>query len=216
MPKLRGLIGCECSGVVREAFRARGWDAWSVDIKPSETRSSYHIQDDLFSWHMDEHWDLFIGHPPCTYLSSAGLHWMNHPKHKRRKEYQKEGIEFFLKCFNVNIRHVAIENPRGAMSREFQAPTQYICPTQFGHKEPKKTGLWLKNLPKLVPTCFIDKETFGRTPSGRFLTWMDKIPIRENRQAYRSRTFQGIADAMADQWGCFIENEALKRKVTLC
>jgi len=216
MRRLRALMGCECSGVVRDAFRARGWDAWSVDIKPSETRSPYHIQDDLFSWHMQEQWDLFIAHPPCTYLSSAGLHWMHHPKHKNRKQKQEEGYKFFMQCveFAKSVPFATLENPKGALSSLYEKPTQYICPTEFGHKEPKMTGLWLFNLPNLQPTEFVEKETFGKTPSGsRSITWMDKCPIGENRQTYRSRTFQGIANAMADQWGSYIENEQLKGKL---
>lgn len=206
--KLRALIGCECSGVVRDAFRARGWDAWSVDIKPSESRTSYHIQDDLFSWHMQERWDLFIGHPPCTYLSSAGLHWMNHPMHKDRKYKQSLAIEFFMSCINLPFTFTAIENPKGVMSTIYKPPTQYICPTSFGHEEQKMTGLWLKNLPKLVPTDFKTPPPRYVTPSGKTMATWYAFP-KGDRQTWRSRTFSGIAEAMADQWGWYIEGKVL-------
>jgi hypothetical protein len=121
----------------------------------------------------------------------------------------KRAAEFFMRCVTLPFEHIAIENPSGVMSTLYRKPDQYISPTKFGHRQPKRTALWLKNLPNLQPTKFEEKEVLGKTGK-RAKTWLDVIPKGEDRQTYRSRTFQGIADAMADQWGHYIECKELK------
>ncbi len=184
---MRILIACEFSGIVREAFRAKGWDAWSCDILATEI-SGKHIQDDVLK-HLDEDWDMMIGHPPCTHLAVSGARWF-----KGKQKEQKEAIEFFMKLVNADIKYIAAENPISIMSTKYRKPDQIIQPWQFGHGETKSTCLWLKNLPKLRPTNIVS----GREQR----IW--KLPPGENRWRERSRTFTGIAEAMANQWTEFL------------
>lgn len=181
---MRVLVACEYSGVVREAFRKRGHDAWSCDLLPSEIPSKYHIEDDVSLW-LNREWDLIISHPPCTYLTVSGNRW-----YFDRPELYMPAIEF-ARSFEDKAPHVCIENPVGRLSTIWRKPDQYIQPWQFGHGETKKTGLWLKNLPKLKSTNIVE----GREQR----IW--KMSPGVDRWKERSRTYQGIAEAMAEQWG---------------
>lgn len=182
---MRVLIACEFSGIVRDAFIARGHDAVSCDLLPSE-RPGPHIQGDVLNAIRDE-WDLMIAHPPCTYLAVSGARWF-----KDRFREQEAAVQFVRDLFTWRtIPRIAIENPIGVLSRHIRKPDQIIQPWQFGHGETKATCLWLKNLPKLTPTNVVD----GRL--GR----VHCEPPSPDRWKNRSRTYQGIADAMAEQWG---------------
>jgi len=183
---LRVLAACEYSGRVREAFRAKGHDAWSCDLLPSEDNSPYHIQGDCWSVISGSSWGMVIAFPPCTDLCNSGSRWW---PEKRANGSQRKSIEFFLKFTAMDLPW-AIENPIGIMSTHYRKPDQIIQPWQFGHGETKATCLWLHNLPKLVPTNIVE----GRDPRVHFM------PPGKDRWKDRSRTYQGIADAMADQW----------------
>lgn len=194
---MKVLIACEQSGVVRRAFRERGHEAFSVDTQASEDDSPWHIQDDIFN-HLREDWDLMIAHPPCTRLAVSGNAWR-----KGKEEEQAEAIEFFLTLATAPIEKICIENPVGIMSTVYRKPNQYIQPWQFGHDASKKTGLWLKGLPELVPTEYVEprivdgKPRWGnQTDSGQ-----NKLGPSPDRATIRSRTYEGIAKAMAEQWG---------------
>ena len=184
----RILIACEFSGTVRDAFAAKGWDAWSCDLLPSETPGN-HLQCDALSI-LHQGWDMMIAHPPCTHLAVSGARWF-----KNKVEEQKQGVEFFLALTNANIPKICVENPVCIMSTIYRKPDQIIQPWQFGHGETKATCLWLKNLPKLKPSNLVD----GR--EGK--VW--KMPPGPNRWKERSRTYPGIAKAMAEQWSEFIK-----------
>lgn len=183
--KAKVLIACEFSGIVREAFRKRGLDAWSCDLLDSEIPSPYHIKDDVLK-HLNDGWDLMIAHPPCTHLAVSGARWF-----KDRPQEQKDAIEFFMRLVNAPIYWIAIENPIGIMSSRWRKPSQIIQPWMFGHGETKSTCMWLKNLPNLMPTNIVS----GR--EGR--VW--KESPSPDRWKKRSRTYTGIAEAMAEQWG---------------
>ncbi len=199
---MKVLIACEFSGVVREAFRKQGHDAWSCDILPAEDGSKYHIQDDILN-HLDEGWELMIAHPPCTYLTVTANKWNKESldtMHERR-DMVEEAKVFFMKLVNANIPRIAVENPVGLISTSYRKPDQIIQPFEFGHKEPKKTCLWLKGLPKLEPTKMVEPEYF-KTKSGKNMAqWFYLSKLKgEERAKMRSVTFLGIADAMAEQW----------------
>lgn len=181
---MRVLVACEFSGTVRDAFIKRGHDAWSCDLLPSE-KPGPHIQDNV-TLHLDKGWDLIVAHPPCTYLASSGARWW-----REKKEQQYEAIGFFMDIALCNCPHIAIENPIGKMSKTFRKPDQIIQPWQFGHGETKSTCLWLKDLPLLKPTNIVS----GREER------IHRMAPSKNRWRERSRTYQGIADAMAEQWG---------------
>lgn len=184
---MRILVACEFSGVVREAFRAKGHHAWSCDLLPADDFSPHHIQDDIFNLYLDERdWDLMIAHPPCTHLASSGARWF-----KDKIEEQKHSIHFFMRLIRCGIPRIAVENPVGIMSTHYRKPDQIIQPWQFGHGETKATCLWLKNLPKLIPTNIVD----GREAR------IHKMPPSKDRWKLRSITYQGIAAAMSEQWG---------------
>jgi hypothetical protein len=188
------LIACEFSGVVREAFRGRGYDAWSCDILPSEDNSKFHIQDDIFNLYLDKRdWDMMIAHPPCTYISNMSNCRIKEPG---RAQLRKESMEFFMKLVNCNIPKIAVENPRGLPEREYRKADQIIQPYYFGHPVSKQTCLWLKNLPLLKHTNVIEPER--KWDGKRWRTWVDTC--KSHKGKYRSVTFQGIADAMASQW----------------
>ena len=196
---MKVLVACECSGVVREAFRSRGHDAWSCDLKYSEDGSMYHIQGDAAK-SIDGDWDLVIAHPPCTFLSVSGLHW-----NKRRPERQAEtdsASKFFMLFTRLRCKW-AIENPIGCMSRLYRKPDQIIQPYQFGEDASKGTCLWLNGLPGLIST----KRVSGRLVNGKE-RWSNQTDSGQNklgpspdRSAIRAVTYRGIADAMAMQWG---------------
>ena len=181
------LVACEFSGVVRDAFRRRGHNAWSCDLLPCERGSAHHIQCDVLSA-LGDGWDMMIAHPPCTHLCVSGARWF-----KDKVQEQADAIRFVEMLWDAPIPHICIENPVGVLPRlsNIGKATQYIQPWQYGHGETKKTGLWLKGLPKLTPTNVVD----GR--EGRI--W--RLPPGPDRWKLRSITFQGIADAMAEQWG---------------
>ena len=195
---MRVLVACEFSGIVRDAFRARGHDAWSCDLLPTE-REGPHIQGDVLE-HLDDGWDLMIAHPPCTYLAVSGACHFHKPG---RKQKQEQALVFVGQLLNSSIRRVALENPVGVISTFVRKPDQYIQPYEFGHEAMKKTGLWLKNLPLLVPSKIVDRGPIWVQKDGkrRGSRWHMSLPPSPDRWKIRSRTFQGIADAMADQWG---------------
>lgn len=202
---MRVLVACEFSGIVRDAFAKRGHDAWSCDLLPTE-KPGNHIQDDVLK-HLDEGWDLMIAHPPCTYLTCAGNKWFG-PKYRlrfpNREAQMKEGASFFMRFTQTKIPKVAIENPIGRMSSLFRKPDQIIQPFQFGHDARKATALWLFGLSKLRGTNLVPV-TIHTTKSGNTMSmWHIKCGRAGNqkeRAHLRSITFQGIADAMAEQWG---------------
>lgn len=202
---MRVLVACEFSGVVRDAFRKRGHDAWSCDLLPAETEGP-HIQGDVLQV-LGNGWDLMIAHPPCTYLTCAQNKWYKPEYADRfpdRRKRQQEGIEFFLEFTRTTIPRVAIENPIGVMSTHYRKPDQIIQPYEFGHDARKATCLWLKGLPKMIPTKVVPV-TLHRTKGGNTMSrWhvtLGNSRDKVRRAQLRSITFQGIADAMADQWG---------------
>jgi hypothetical protein len=233
---VRVLIGCEFSGIVREAFRNKGHDAWSCDLLPTEI-SGNHLQSNILRI-LDLKWDLAIFHPPCTYLAGSGLHW--NKRIPGRAQLTEEAVQFVKTLMQAPIKRIALENPIGCLSTKYRKPDQILQPYQFGHPESKSTCLWLKDLPPLKPTnilspppawircdccddfiCTIHKmhvadcscpeidvwavkdidpyTTGGRwknqTPSGQ-----NKIGPSPDRWKERSRTYTGIAEAMAEQW----------------
>jgi hypothetical protein len=205
---MKVLVACEESQRVCIAFRAKGHEAYSCDIEPcSGGHPEWHIQDDVLK-HLDEGWDLIIAHPPCTYLTVAANKYYNVEKYGEKaiiRQYEREkAIQFFLNFawYNLDCPRVAIENPIGIMSSIYGKPTQIIQPYQFGHTERKATCLWLKGLPPLKPTKIVKpdiiKHASGRTDS-RLHYDTFKLPPKE-RSKMRSKTFEGIAQAMAEQW----------------
>lgn len=195
---MKVLISCEFSGIVREAFRAKGHDAWSCDLLPTEIPSPYHIQGDVLSI-LNDGWDLLIAFPPCTHLAVSGAVWF---EQKRKDGRQQQGIDFFMEFTKTSIPLVAIENPVGIMSTKYRKPDQIIQPFWFGHEAQKKTCLWLTGLPKLVPTNMVDRGEIWVTKDGkkRGGAWTMCLTPSPDRWKIRSRTFPGIAAAMADQW----------------
>jgi len=192
---MRVLVACEYSGKVREAFRALGHDAWSCDLLPSDNLTDYHYTGDCWPV-IAEGWDLIIMHPPCTALAVSGNRWYGKgmPKHQDRLD----SIDWTMALYEHAKKHaprVAFENPVGVLPIK---PTQYIQPYQFGHPESKKTGLWLHNLPPLVPTN--DVEHVWRTLPKKEAQRIHMLPPSEDRWKIRSETYTGIAEAMASQW----------------
>jgi len=178
------LIACEYSGIVRDAFIKRGHDAISCDLLPTE-KPGPHYQGRLQDINAKS-FDLIIAHPPCTHLAVSGARWF-----KDKVEEQKEAIKFFMYCVNLPCNKIAIENPVCIMATVYRKPDQYIQPWEHGHGETKKTGLWLKGLPLLKPTNIVE----GREAK------VHRCAPSPDRWKVRSKTFQGIADAMASQWG---------------
>lgn len=181
---MRVLVACEFSGTVRDAFIAKGHDAMSCDLMPSD-KPGPHYQGDVFDV-INDGWDLMIAHPPCTHLAVSGARWF-----KDKVTEQAEALEFVQRLMNADIDRICIENPVSIISSRIRKPDQTIQPWQFGHGETKRTCLWLKGLPKLIPTDIVD----GRDQR----IW--KLPPSPDRWKIRSATFKGIADAMANQWG---------------
>ena len=189
---MKVLVACEFSGVVREAFAAKGHDAMSCDLEPTDIPGN-HYQGDVMDI-INDGWDMMIAHPPCTHLAVSGA---RHFAQKRADGRQQQGIDFFMKMINAPIDKIAVENPVGIMSTIYKKPSQIIQPWQFGEDASKKTCLWLKNLEPLKPTKVIIKDRYSnQTPSGQ-----NKLGPSEDRWKERSITYQGIADAMAEQWG---------------
>lgn len=193
---MRVLIACEFSATVREAFRARGHDAVSCDLLPSE-KPGPHIQGDVLKVLADG-WDLMVAHPPCTYLAVSGLHWNGRVPGRAKKT--EDALKFVRALMNAPIPRIAVENPISVISSRIRKPDQIIQPFEFGHPESKKTCLWLKGLPKLKPTNVLPLPKSGRwenqTPSGQ-----NKLGPSPDRWKERSRTYAGIAEAIAAQWG---------------
>ena len=192
------LVACEFSGTVRDAFIKLGHNAMSCDLEPTDAPGP-HYQGNVVDI-INDNWDMMIAHPPCTHLASSGA---RHFAKKIADGRQKQGIDFFMALINSNIPYYAIENPIGIMSSIYRKPDQIIQPWQFGHNVSKSTCLWLKGLPTLTPTDVVDKGEFITFSSGkRMHKWYaDKAFGGIERQKVRNKTFQGIANAMASQWG---------------
>lgn len=202
---IRVLVACEFSGVVRESFNSMaGFHAISCDLLPPEDeRFDSHYQGDVLDI-LDRDWDLLIAHPPCTYLCSSGLHW--NKRRPERARQTEEALDFVRTLLSAPIPHIALENPVGCISTQIRPASQYIQPYEFGHNASKKTGLWLKNLPLLKTTSYVEPRMVGgkarwdnQTDSGQ-----NKLAPSEDRWKERSITYSGIARAMADQWGAHL------------
>lgn len=196
---VRILIGCEFSGIVRDAFIAQGHDAISCDLLPTESPGPHHMGN-VIDFMYSTSWDMAIFHPPCTDLAVSGARWF---PEKIKDGRQQKAIEFFMSLANADIPRICIENPIGIMSSVWRKPDQIIQPYRFGHDASKSTCLWLKGLPALTPTKYIEprivngKRRWGnQTDSGQ-----NRLPPSEDRWALRSITYSGIAQAMAAQWG---------------
>lgn len=227
----RILVACEYSGIVRDAFGARGWDAWSCDLLASERPGGKHYQGDVFDI-INDGWDLMVAHPPCTYLTLSGAKWLyeeytaqekadymeltgtkltgrSRRPDEERWENMRDGAEFFMRLWGADIPHIAIENPRmhgHAIRATDGRPTQVVQPWQFGTPESKATGLRLKNLPPLKEQDdAAEVLAHGLTLPKREFQRVFHLPPSETRWIERSRTFPGIAQAMADQWGAHVE-----------
>ena len=202
---MRILVACEYSAVVRDAFRARGHDAWSNDLLPTEGDADFHIQGDAFEA-IGRGWDLLIAHPPCTYLTLAGNKWFN-PEYAHRfpdrPAQREEALAFVQALMGAPVERIAVENPISVISSRIRKPDQIIQPYQFGHPDRKPTCLWLKNLPKLALGEIVEpnivRNRNGKTASAHHDAAL-RLPPEERWKA-RARTYQGIANAMADQWG---------------
>lgn len=219
------LVGCESSGTVRDAFNRLGHNATSCDLLPSEVGGN-HYTGDLLDILYSQKWDLVIAHPPCTYLTVSAAWAFQDPDFEKypesgyhqkvkpntltgqdRREAREKALLFVKAIMDAPCDKIAIENPVGAISKRLGKATQYIQPYEFGHDASKKTGLWLKNLPKLVPTQYVlpritddGKERWGnQTDSGQ-----NRLTPSENRWQVRSKTYQGVASAMATQWGMVV------------
>ena len=215
---MKVLIACEYSGVVRDAFSKKGHFAISCDLLPTDKQGLHHqgtVTDIL-----DERWDLMIAHPPCTYLAVSGNRWLYNKDGSRNEERwtnRREALDFVRLLMNAPIERIAVENPVSVISSEIRKPDQIIQPWQFGDEAQKTTCLWLKNLPKLKPTKIVGKGEFVTFKSGKkhpawYAEAFAKAKTKAERQKLRSKTFQGIADAMAEQWGvgCKQENKQLE------
>lgn len=197
----RVLVACEYSATVRDAFRARGIDAWSCDILPTEGDPAWHIQDSIshvLTSHRHGLWDLMIAHPPCTDLAVSGA---RHFAEKIADGRQGLALDFVRMLMAANIDRKAIENPVSVISSHIRKPDQTIQPWQFGHGETKATCLWLDNLPPLVPTHVEGGDMFAPAAPVERDPRVWRMPPGPDRWKERSRTYQGIADAMAQQWG---------------
>lgn len=197
---MRVLVACEYSGTVRDAFRAKGHDAWSCDLLPCETDPTYHHQGDVLDL-LHDGWDLMIAHPPCTYLTSSGLHW-----NKRRPEraaQTEEALAFVLALANAPIPRKVIENPIGCLSTRWRKPDQIIQPYQFGHDASKATCLWLYGVPLLAVTRYVEPRMVNGKPrwANQTDSGQNSLGPSDDRWKIRSATYPGIADAMAEQWG---------------
>ena len=200
--RLNVLVGCERSGIVREAFRHEGHEAISCDLEPSQQMGP-HIQGDILK-EIEKNasmYDLMIVFPPCTHICVSGAAWF-----KDKIKEQKEALEFVRKLMDAPIPKICVENPVGVISTKIRKPDQIIQPFQFGHPVKKTTCLWLKNLPKLIPTEIVQPEITTLKTGAKFSTWDYKISMNHKERAWlRSITFPGVAMAMATQWGGHIE-----------
>jgi hypothetical protein len=197
---MKVLVACEYSGRVRDAFIKMGHDAISCDLLPTESPGP-HYQGDVFNIINDD-WDMMVAHPPCTYLSSSGMHWT--VRGLRDPQLTEDAVGFFLRLWYTPIPMIAIENPIGIMSKKLRKPDQYIQPYEYGENASKKTCLWLSGLKELKPTNHIEPRIVqgksrweNQTDSGQNI-----LSPSKKRASMRSLTYQGWADAMAEQWGC--------------
>lgn len=204
----RVLIACECSGVVRDAFRDRGYEAWSCDLLPSETEGQ-HVQGDVLKM-LDSYWDLMIAHPPCTDLAVSGA-----LRFKGKEQKQADSLAFVKRLMDAPIPRICIENPVSIISSRIRKPDQIIQPYQFGHDASKKTCLWLKGLPQLRidPAKYVEPRIVV-IGGGQYNRWanqtdsgQNRLAPSEHRASDRARTYPGIAAAFADQWGPIIQGE---------
>ena len=199
---MRVLVACEYSGEVRDAFLRRGHDAMSCDLLPTDVQGP-HYEGDVRDV-IEDGWDLMIAHPPCTYLSVSGMHWTT--RGLRDTKLTEDALEFVKYLLDAPVPRIALENPVSIISRRVRKPDQIIQPWQFGHDASKKTCLWLKGLPHLVPTDMVEpriveggKKRWGnQCDSGQ-----NKLGPKEDRWKERSKTYRGIAEAMAEQWGVY-------------
>lgn len=191
---MRVLVACEYSAIVRDAFRAKGHDAWSCDILPTEGDPAYHIQGDVLEALRDG-WDMMVAHPPCTYLANSGVRWLYRGRERYEPRWNAvgEAVSFWRQLANAPIPRIAIENPIQHRHAKIRRPDQIVQPWQFGDNETKAVCLWLKNLPPL------DISVALKPADVKARVW--RMPPGPDRQKERSRFFPGIAAAMADQWG---------------
>ena len=210
---MKVLIACEESQAVTKAFRERGHQAYSCDILPcSGGHPEWHIQDDVTK-HLDKGWDLMIAHPPCTYLAVSGARWLYNKdgsKNEDRWINREKALDFVRTLLDAPIPRIALENPVSVISSEIRKPDQIIQPYEYGDSASKKTCLWIKNLPYLVPTDIVDQGEFmewtGRDGKKKkqpmwYFKALSQAKTTEQRRTLRSKTFMGIANAMAEQWG---------------
>ena len=217
---MRVLVACEESQTVTKAFRELGHEAYSCDLLPcSGGHPEWHFQQDVFEV-IDKGWDLMIAHPPCTFLTGSGVQWLSHPddkhlpfedrrpnpKYPNRRQDMLDSVEFVKALYNVPIEHIAIENPVGLLSSRWRKPDQIIQPWMFGDEATKTTCLWLKNLPELKPTDIVGKGERTVFASGKshpkwYADALKNAKTKEERHTLRSKTFPGIAKAIAEQWG---------------
>jgi hypothetical protein len=190
---MRVLVACEYSGRVRDAFFAAGHDAMSCDLLPTDSPGN-HYQGDV----INDGWDLMIAHPPCTYLSVSGMHWTT--RGLRDPKLTEDALAFVQRLLDAPIERIAIENPVSVISSRIRKPDQIIQPWWFGHDASKKTCLWIKNLPLLTPTDMLLGDSKTRR-ANQTVSGQNKLPPSKDRWKIRSATYQGIADAMASQWG---------------
>lgn len=214
---MRVLVACEESQAVCKEFRALGHEAYSCDIEPcSGGHPEWHIMQDVLpllngycffhardmkEHYIDSKWDLIIAHPPCTHLAVSGARWFK--EGKKPMYLQEQAAEFFMKFINADCERIAVENPVCVMSTRYKKPTQIINPWQFGHAEQKKTCLWLKGLPKLTETNNVYDYMMTLPTKQRTRIW--QLGSKHSRE--RSKTFPGIAKAMATQWSAYIEQQ---------
>ena len=217
MKRLSVLVACEESQAVTKAFRALGHRAYSCDILPaSGGHPNWHLPGDALEYAYDNYWDIMIAHPPCTYLAVSGARWLYNKDGSRNEERwvkQAEGLAFVKKLMEAPIEHIAIENPVSVISTQIRKPDQIIQPYMFGDEASKKTCLWTKNLPDLVPTDivgkgemieWIDKNGKTKRQAKWYYDALSKAKTPEERRTLRSKTFDGIANAMADQWSKYV------------
>lgn len=216
----RILIACEESQATTKAFRKLGHKAFSCDLLPcSGGHPEWHYQCDIFEV-INKGWDLMVAHPPCTFLTGSGVQWLSnpedkalpfeerrpHPKYPNRRQDMLDSVEFVKALYNTDIKHIAIENPVGLLSSRWRKPDQIVQPYMFGDEASKTTCLWLKNLPLLVPTNIVGKGERTVFASGKshpkwYADALKNAKTKEERQTLRSKTFEGMAQAFAEQWG---------------
>lgn len=196
---MKVLIACEYSGAVRDAFIAAGHDATSCDLLPTDTPGP-HYQGNVMDI-LDHGWDLLVAHPPCTYLSSSGLHW--NKRVPGRQEKTEAALSFVEALMAAPIHRIAIENPIGCIGTRIRKADQIVHPYQYGHDASKATCLWLKNLPPLRPTSFVEPRMVNGRPrwANQTDSGQNRLPPSADRWKIRSETYSGIAEAMAAQWG---------------